>query len=38
MNNACIFCKRAVSEHTKDEALSCALKICEQGLMVKNGH
>jgi len=33
MTPPCIFCKRAVSDHTKKEALSCALEICKEEKM-----
>jgi len=28
-SNICFFCKRVISDHTKEESLECALKLCE---------
>jgi len=30
-NDVCLFCKRMISNHSKDEAIHCAIKICEGG-------
>ena len=27
-SNICLFCKRMMSDHTKDEHFECALKLC----------
>ncbi len=33
-SNICFFCKRIISDHTKDEALDCALEICNKEVIV----
>jgi len=33
-SNVCLFCKRMMSDHTKDEHYECALKLCNGKLAV----
>ncbi len=35
-SNICIFCKHIISDHTKDESIECALKLCNKKLVVVN--
>jgi len=30
-NDVCLFCKRKISDHSKDEVIYCAIKICKGG-------